>query len=182
MSRVGKKPVVLPDKVKASLTDGNLAVTGPVGNLKLTLHPSISVEVGAKELLVKRSSDEFKAMHGLYRSLIQNMVTGVAHGYTKILDIVGVGYKAEVKGKNCEFALGYSHPIIFPIPEGLKVTVDKGTRVTITGADKKVVGETAARIRLFRKPEPYQGKGVRYSDEVVRRKVGKAAAVGGAAK
>ena len=134
---------------------------------------------------VKRSNDErqTRALHGLYRSLLANMVHGAANGYQKILDVVGVGYKAEAKGKNVELSLGFSHPVIFPIPEGIKVAIYKGARITISGADKQLVGEVASRIRKIRPPEPYKGKGVRYSDEIVKKKVGKAAAaVGGGGK
>lgn len=185
MSRIGKKIIPLPDKVKVSVLGSDLDVTGPLGTLHVAIPSQLSVEIGDKVVSVKRASDErnVRALHGMCRSLINNMVIGVSHGYTKILDIVGVGYKAEIKGKNIELALGFSHQIIFPIPEGIKVTVDKQTRVTINGIDKAMVGETSARIRRLRPPEPYKGKGVRYSDEIVKKKVGKAAgAVGGAAK
>jgi large subunit ribosomal protein L6 len=185
MSRIGKQPVVIPEKVKASLKDSELRIAGPVGNLKLALPAMISVELGDKAINVKRSGDEphMRAMHGLYRALINNMVVGASHGFTKILEIVGVGYKAEMKGKNMELLLGYSHPIVFPIAEGLKITIDKGVRITIVGADKHLVGETAAQIRKLRPPEPYKQKGVRYAGEIIRKKVGKAAtAVGGGGK
>lgn len=185
MSRIGRKPVVIPEKVKVTLKDGNINVTGPLGTLNLALPAVISAELGDKVVNIKRANEERQtcALHGLYRSLVNNMVVGVSHGYTKILDIVGVGYKAELKGKNIDLALGFSHIITFPIPEGIKVVVDKGARITITGPDKHMVGETAARIRKLRPPEPYKGKGVRYSDEIVKKKVGKAAtAVGGGGK
>lgn len=182
MSRIGKKPVALPDKVNANVKDGALVVTGPLGNLTLALPAILSVELGDKVLNLKRTGDDSsaRALHGLYRSLINNMVDGVSKGYTKILDIVGVGYKAELKGKSLEMALGFSHQVKFPIPEGIKITVDKNVRITVFGIDKQLVGETAAMIRKSRPPEPYQGKGIRYSDEVVKKKVGKSAAgVGG---
>lgn len=185
MSRIGKKPIEIPEKVKAQLKGGVVDVSGPIGNLHLAIPAILSVELGDKLMIVKRSNDERQtmALHGLYRSLLANMVHGAANGYRKILDIVGVGYKAEAKGKNIELALGFSHPVIFPIPEGIKVTIDKAVRITISGADKQLVGEVASRIRKIRPPEPYKGKGVRYSDEVVRKKVGKAAAaVGGGGK
>jgi len=182
MSRIGKQPVHLPEKVKAGFKDGVLSVSGPLGNLTLAIPSALSLEFGDKIVSLKRSSDDraARSIHGLFRALIHNMVIGVSKGYTKILDIVGVGYKSEIKGKNLELLLGFSHPVVFPIPEGVKVTVDKNVRITLTGADKQVIGETAARIRKIRPPEPYQGKGIRYSDEIVKKKVGKAAtAVGG---
>ena len=185
MSRIGKQPVQLPDKVKAIFKDSVLTISGPLGTLTLTIPVTLTLELSDKVINVKRSSDErqIRSIHGLFRALIQNMVVGVSQGYTKILDIVGVGYKSEIKGKNLELLLGFSHPVVFPIPEGIKVTVDKNVRITLSGADKQVVGETAASIRKIRPPEPYQGKGVRYSDEIVKKKVGKAAtAVGGGAK
>lgn len=185
MSRIGKKPVPLVDKVKVALKDRTLTISGPLGNLNLVIPSELSLDVSDKVLNLKRASDDRRGreLHGLYRSLIHNMVVGVSHGYTRVLDIVGVGYKAELKGRNLEMALGFSHPIVYPIPEGIKVVVDKGARVTITGADKHLIGEVASQLRRFRPPEPYKGKGVRYSDEVVRKKVGKAAtAVGGGGK
>lgn len=182
MSRIGKKPIAIPDKVKATLAGNKLTIVGPLGTLTHLLVEGVSLEITPKEINVKRANDEqqTRALHGLHRALINNMVFGVTHGYTKILDIVGVGYKAELKGKNLDLALGFSHDVLYPIADGLKVTVDKGTRVTITGCDKQLVGQTAATIRKIRPPEPYKGKGVRYSDEIVKKKVGKAAtAVGG---
>lgn len=177
--------MVIPDKVKVECKGDRLSVNGPLGKLDLTLPALLSVEFGDKVVSVKRANDEHqtRALHGLYRALINNMVVGVSHGYSKILDIVGVGYKSEVKGKNLELNLGFSHKIVFPIPEGIKVTVDKQVRITLNGADKQMVGEMAARIRKLRKPEPYKGKGIRYAGEVVKKKLGKAAtAVGGGAK
>lgn len=175
----------MPDKVKAVCKDNQLTVTGPLGTLNLSLVKEISLDVSDKEINVKRSNDnqQTRALHGLHRALINNMVVGVSHGYTKILDIVGVGYKATLQGKNLELALGFSHPVVVPVPDGLKMTVDKQTRLTISGASKQLVGQVAATIRKLRPPEPYKGKGVRYSDEIVKKKVGKAAgAVGGGAK
>jgi large subunit ribosomal protein L6 len=185
MSRIGKQPVNIPEKVKVSFKDGIFEAKGPIGNLTLTVPLVLSLDLSEKVINVKRSNEErlTRALHGLYRSLVNNAVTGVSTGYSKTLDIVGVGYKAEVKGKNLELALGFSHPVVFPIPEGIKFSVDKGVRVNISGADKQLVGETASRIRKIRPPEPYKGKGVRYSDEVIKKKVGKAAtAVGAGAK
>lgn len=178
MSRVGKKPISLPDKVKVTFKDGNLLVEGPLGKLSRTLNPETKVEVKDKEVLVTRQGDEPKnrALHGLNRALVQNMVTGVSAGFTKELDIQGVGYRAEVKGSNLNLSLGFSHPMEFPIPEGIKIKVDKLTHVVISGFDKIQVGQIAADLRKIRPPEPYKGKGVRYSNEVVKRKAGKAAA------
>ncbi len=182
MSRIGKQPVVMPDKVKASVKDHSITVTGPLGTLSLKFHDQFKIDIAGNVITVTRLNEErqTRSEHGLYRALIQNMVTGVSHGYTKVLDIVGVGYKADLKGKNLDLALGFSHPVVYPIPDGIKVVVDKGARVTITGFDKQLVGEVAASIRKIRPPEPYKGKGVRYSDEIIKKKVGKAAtAVGG---
>jgi large subunit ribosomal protein L6 len=178
MSRVGKKPVVIPEKVKVSLKEGHVLVEGPLGKLSRIFSPEAKVEVKDKEVLVTRQDDEPKsrALHGLTRALIQNMVTGVSVGFTKELDIQGVGYRAEVKGSHLNLSLGFSHPMEFPIPEGIKIRVDKLTHVVITGYDKIQVGQIAADIRKIRPPEPYKGKGVRYSNEVVKRKAGKAAA------
>ena len=182
MSRIGKQPVVIVDKVKASVKDNVVTVAGPLGTLTLKLPEQFKIDIANNVLTVTRANDDrqIRAQHGLYRALIQNMVTGVSHGYTKILDIVGVGYKAELKGDKLDLALGFSHPVSYPLPKGIKAVVDKGARVTITGFDKQLVGEVAASIRKIRPPEPYKGKGVRYSDEIIKKKVGKAAtAVGG---
>lgn len=182
MSRIGKRPVILQKGVTVKLENGQLSVKGPKGDLSLdvseTRYPLVKVEAGAAEITVtRREETRYGRMEqGLVRALIQNMVTGVHEGFSRILDIVGVGYKAEVKGEVLNLALGFSHPIDFGIPKGIKVAVDKQTRVTITGSDRQLVGETAARIRRLRPPEPYKGKGIRYADEIVRRKVGKAAA------
>ncbi|HPQ81249.1 MAG TPA: 50S ribosomal protein L6 [bacterium] len=185
MSRIGKRPVVLPKGVAAKIDAGVLSVRGPKGELKLPvgdeLYRAINTEVSEGAVVVTRREESRlgRTQQGLVRALVQNMVVGVTDGYTKMLDVVGVGYKAELKGKVLNLALGFSHPVDFPVPEGITVTVDKQTRIVVTGIDKKLVGETAARIRRFRPPEPYKGKGVRFSDERVRRKVGKAAAGAG---
>lgn len=169
---------MIPEKVKVSLKEGHVLVEGPLGKLSRIFSPETKVEVKDKEVLVTRQDDEPKsrALHGLTRALIQNMVTGVSVGFTKELDIQGVGYRAEVKGSHLNLSLGFSHPMEFPIPEGIKIRVDKLTHVVITGYDKIQVGQIAADIRKIRPPEPYKGKGVRYSNEVVKRKAGKAAA------
>lgn len=186
MSRIGKRPVVLTKGVTAKIEGGVLTVTGPKGALVLPIgedrYRATEAKIADGSIAVSRREESRRARteQGLVRALVQNMVAGVTHGYTKTLDVVGVGYKAEAKGKTLNLALGFSHPIEFPLPDGIQASVDKQTRIVITGIDKKLVGETAARIRRFRPPEPYKGKGVRYADEVVRRKVGKAAAGTGA--
>lgn len=181
MSRTGRKPIPIPDKVKINLTDHSIQVEGPLGKLQGPIHPKMKVVVTDKVLEVKRPDDfpESRSLHGLTRALIANMVNGVTVGFKKELDIQGVGYRAEAKGKELNLTLGFSHPVNFPIPEGIKITVDKQTHLVITGADRALVGQVSADIRKIRGPEPYKGKGIRYSDEVIRRKAGKAAASGG---
>lgn len=182
MSRIGKRPVVIPKGVTANLDGGVLVVKGPKGELGLKVgnghYPTVETKISDGAIVVSRLEETSLARteQGLVRALIQNMVTGVEKSYSRTLDIVGVGFKAEAKGKILVLNLGFSHPIEFPIPEGITITVEKQTRLVVHGADKKLVGETAARIRRYRPPEPYKGKGVRYMDEVVKRKVGKAAA------
>ncbi|WP_018128580.1 50S ribosomal protein L6 [Balneola vulgaris] len=183
MSRIGKLPIPLTDKVDFSIGADNLiTVKGDKGTTTLKLHPDVSVEKNENEVLVKRASDlkEHRALHGLYRSLINNMVIGVTEGYTKKLEIVGVGFRAAVNGEVLELNLGYSHPIFFVPPEGIKIEVDtkssKNPILVITGIDKELVGQVSAKIRSFRKPEPYKGKGIRYVGEQIRRKAGKSAA------
>jgi large subunit ribosomal protein L6 len=178
MSRIGNAPITLPEKVKVNVKGQNVGVEGPKGKLSLDLHPLISIEAGKEELHLKRASEErqAKALHGLSRSLVANMVKGVSEGFVRELDIQGVGYRAESKGHELHLALGFSHPVVFHVPNGIKATVDaKKTRITLEGADKQLLGVTAAKIRAYRPPEPYRGKGIRYSDEVVRRKEGKSA-------
>ncbi|MBU4485206.1 50S ribosomal protein L6 [bacterium] len=181
MSRVGKKPIELPKDVKASLVSGELTVQGPKGNMKFKINPLIFVKIEGDILVLDRADEErgTRAQHGLHRALIQNMVTGVTKGFEKKLEIVGVGYRAEVKGKGVVFNLGYSNPVAFPMPEGIDITVEKSI-VTVSGCDKGTVGKVASEIRKIRPPEPYKGKGVRYFGEIVHRKVGKAAAGAGA--
>lgn len=182
MSRTGRKPIPIPEKVKIRLEGDRVYVEGPLGKLNQKVIPAIQVEITPKEILIKRSSDEpnIRGFHGLFRALIANMVKGVSQGFKKELDIHGVGYRAEVKGQALNLNLGFSNPVIFPLPEGIKVKVDKQTHLEITGFDKALVGQVAADIRKIRPPEPYKAKGVRYSDEIIRRKAGKAAATGGA--
>lgn len=182
MSRIGKRPVVIPKGVIATINEGVLSVKGPKGGLTFAVgtgsYRCIQTTVTDGAIAVARVEESrlARTQQGLVRALIQNMVTGVVNGYSKTLDVVGVGYKAENKGKVLSLALGLSHPVDFEIPDGIAITVDKQTRIVISGIDKKLVGETAARIRRWRPPEPYKGKGVRYADEIIRRKVGKAAA------
>ena len=177
MSRIGKMPVAIPKGVEVR-RDGNvLKVKGPRGELSNRIPPGLTVSIENEEVRIARSGDEprERAFHGLLRSLVANSVEGVTKGFTRELEIVGVGYKAEVKGKAVVFALGYSHPINFPIPDGIAVALDaKAGKLTISGADRQKVGQTAAEIRRLRVPDPYKAKGIKYANEVIRRKVGKA--------
>lgn len=182
MSRVGKSPIALPAGVSIDVSKGNLVtVKGPKGELQQQIDPDLSIKVEEGELVVSRPTEQkrHKAMHGLYRALINNMVVGVTSGYVKELELVGVGYRASNTGNLLELSLGYSHPIMFYIPDDLKVETksEKGKNpvVRLEGIDKQLVGQVAAKIRAFRKPEPYKGKGVRYLGEEIRRKAGKTA-------
>lgn len=175
MSRIGKKPVVIPAGVKADLKGRVFHLQGPKGKLDLEVHPRIKVEIKDSQVLISRPTDirTDRALHGLTRSLIQNMMQGVTEGFLKELEIIGVGFKAQVKGKILNLALGYTHPIDFSIPDGVEVKCPNPTRVSISGPDKCLVGEVAARIRRYHKPEPYKGKGILYVGEKIRRKQGK---------
>ncbi len=175
MSRIGKAPITVPDKVKVAVNGQSVEVDGPNGKLSWEVPSRTTVKLDDKTVTVERDGDdkEAKAMHGLTRSLINNMVIGVSQGFTKELEIQGVGFKAAVKGKVIDLNLGYSHVINYPIPDGVKVTVAEGTNVKIEGPDKQLVGRVASEIRGFYPPEPYKGKGVRYKDERVIRKEGK---------
>jgi len=184
MSKIGKLPVKIPSGVKVELKDSDINVTGPKGSLSRTLHKEINVAVENDSIVVTRPSDNrlHRSLHGLTRALIQNMVTGVTEGYTRTLIMVGIGYRAEMTGKLLTMYLGYSHPIVFRPPDGVNIEVrPKESKVIVTGIDKELVGSAAAQIRSFRPPEPYKGKGVKYEDEQIRRKAGKAAAGAGAA-
>ncbi|MGE5496917.1 MAG: 50S ribosomal protein L6 [Syntrophothermus sp.] len=176
MSRIGKKPVAVQG-VTVTKTENVLKVKGPKGELVRQLHPKITVEVGSDEIVVTRPDDtkESKALHGLTRSLIQNMVIGVKEGYSKVLDIVGVGYRAEQKGSAVLINIGFSHPIYFIPPASVTIEVVTPTQLKISGIDKELVGLIAAKIRSFKEPEPYKGKGIKYSNEVIIRKAGKTA-------
>jgi large subunit ribosomal protein L6 len=184
MSRIGKKPVPI-GAAKVTVADGVVKVEGAKGKLELRVHPGVKVALDAakKELVVTRPDDErqSKALHGLTRALLANMIVGATVGYKKTLEIQGVGYKAEVKGKNVVLAVGYANTISVPIPLGLTVAVEAGTKVHVSGPDKQLVGQFASSVRLVRKPEPYKGKGIRYEGEVVKIKPGKAFAGAGAA-
>jgi len=178
MSRIGKVPIPIPQGVEIKQAGSAVEVKGPKGVLSYIVPPGISLQVADGMIHVKRKGDAKRArsLHGLTRTLIANMVTGVTQGFEKGLEIVGIGYRAGIGGKNLQLTLGYSHPVIYPIPEGIQVEVEKQNKITVKGIDKQKVGQVAAEIRSFRKPEPYKGKGIRYADEQVRRKAGKAKA------
>ena len=176
MSRIGNKPVEIPSKVKVNIDDhGAVSVEGPKGKLTWTLPRDINGKVADNRIALGRGAEtrSVKALHGLSRALVQNMVHGVSEGFTKNLEVEGVGFKAAVQGSNLNLSLGFSHPILFPIPKDIKITVTENTKIMIQGIDKKVVGQVAADIRRFYPPEPYKGKGVRYAGEQIRRKEGK---------
>jgi len=178
MSRIGRKPVAVPKGVTVQLQGQTLSVTGPKGELSRSFHPEMALAVQGEQVIVTRPSDEarHKALHGLSRTLVQNMVDGVTRGFTKTLEIQGVGFKAEPKPFGLQLALGFSHPVQYKAPAGIKFTVENNTIVKIEGPDKELVGQVAAEIRGLRRPEPYKGKGVRYQGETVRRKAGKTGA------
>ena len=177
MSRIGKKPIPIPKDVSVTFEDDTLQVKGPKGSIRRALSPKVRVAVEEDKIVVSvpDNSRESRSFHGLFRMLIDNMVTGVTKGFEKGLEIVGVGYRAELTGRTAVFNLGYSHPIRYDLPEGIDARIEK-TRITISGIDKELVGKTAAKIRSFRRPEPYKGKGIKYVDEMIRRKAGKAGA------
>src|SRR6266481_1534545 len=177
MSRIGKKPIPLPGGVKIRVGD-QLEVTGPKGKLTVPIPPGISFEQSDGKLEVKRASDDHAALHGLTRALAANAVQGVSTGFTRELDIVGIGYRADVKGKIATFTLGYSHPIEVLLPDGVDLKIDKQTHLILTGYDKQMLGQVAANIRALRPPDPYKNKGVRYTGEALRKKVGKTGATG----
>ena len=177
MSRVGKKPIPIPDGVDVSLKKGNITVKGPKGVLSRPVHEDVVVNIADGAVHVTPSGKDRKvvALQGLMRSLIANMVTGVADGFQRVLEIVGVGYRVEVKADVLTFAIGYSQPVVYKLPKGITASVEK-TKLTLAGIDKELLGATAATIRSFRKPEPYKGKGIKYAEEHIKRKVGKAGA------
>ena len=175
MSRIGKLPIEIPKGVKISFTDSVLSVQGPNGSLTRQIMSVVSLDIRDVAIEVTRCDDSTaaRAAHGLTRTLINNMVVGVTKGFQRDLEINGVGYRAEVKDKELVLALGYSHPVNFPIPDGISISVEKMTKLAVKGFDKELVGQTAAKIRSFRSPEPYKGKGIKYADETILRKAGK---------
>ena len=177
MSRIGRKPISIVEGVKAKVENGKVEVSGPRGVLSQLLHPKIGVEIKDSVITVSRFAEDklSRSLHGLFRSLINNMAIGVKEGYEKVLILTGVGWRAQMKGKDLELNVGYSHPVIFSPPEGIAISCEK-EKIKISGIDKQLVGETSAQIREIRKVEPYKGKGLRYADEYVRRKVEKAGA------
>jgi large subunit ribosomal protein L6 len=178
MSRIGKAPIPIPHGVEINRVGSTVEVKGPKGALSHTIPEGISIQVEDGVIQVKRKGDakRERSLHGLSRTLIANMVTGVTAGFEKGLEIVGIGYRAALQGRNLQLSLGYSHPVIYPIPDGIEVDVEKQNKITVKGIDKQKVGQVAAEIRSFRKPEPYKGKGIRYVGEQIRRKAGKAKA------
>jgi large subunit ribosomal protein L6 len=176
MSRIGKKPVPIPKGVTVNIKDGQIAVKGPKGELRRALPGGVTVQVQSDKIVATRGDDGRinRAKHGLVRALVANMVTGVTTGFTRELEINGVGYKAEAKGKSVTFTLGYSHPIDFPLPGGIEAKVEKN-RVILSGVDRELLGQTAAKVRSLRPPEPYKGKGIKYVEETILRKAGKTA-------
>ena len=177
MSRIGRKPVSIPQGVKVQVEGNTVRAEGPKGKLSQSIPSGVSVSMDSNVLTVARDSDHrnVRALHGLTRSLLANMVTGVKDGFERKLEIVGIGYRCQLQGKALQLALGYSHPIIFPLPEGIQAEVERQVSITLRGADKALLGQTAAKLRALRKPDPYKGKGIKYADEHIRRKVGKKA-------
>jgi large subunit ribosomal protein L6 len=177
MSRIGKQPIPIPKGVEVKLEEDFITVKGPMGKLKRQVHPKVHVDIDSDKIMISvaDTTRESRSFHGLFRALIANMVTGVTKGFERVLEIIGVGYRAELKGRTAIFHIGYSHPINFELPNGVDAKIDK-TKITLSGIDKELLGMTAAKIRGFRKPEPYKGKGIRYADEMVRRKAGKTGA------
>jgi large subunit ribosomal protein L6 len=177
MSRIGKKPIQIPQGVKVQLDGLTVRAEGPKGKLSQAVPAGLTPRVTDGTLVIERSGEDrrVRALHGLARALVANMVAGVKDGFERRLEIVGIGYRAQMQGKAIQLALGYSHPIVFALPEGITAEIDKQTAITLRGADKALLGETAAKLRALRKPDPYKGKGIRYAGEVVRRKVGKKA-------
>jgi large subunit ribosomal protein L6 len=175
MSRVGKLPITIPKGVNVTLGDSVLTVKGPKGTLARSIPSNLNIEIGQEAIEFKRKDDSIqsRSLHGLIRALVSNMVRGVSEGFTKGLEIQGTGYRAEVQGNNLNLNLGYSHPILFPLPEGIKASVERANIIRLEGIDVEILGETAARIRALRPAEPYKGKGVRYAGEQIHRKVGK---------
>jgi large subunit ribosomal protein L6 len=177
MSRIGKKPIQIPKGVTIDLKDDLLKIKGPKGELERKIHPKVSLQIDDGQILisVEEEGRETRALHGLFGALIANMVTGVSEGFERVLEIVGIGYRAELSGSEVTFHLGYSHPITYELPKGVDAKIEK-TKITLTSIDKEALGMTAAKIRSFRKPEPYKGKGIKYAEEYIKRKAGKTGA------
>ena len=181
MSRVGKKPIELPSGVEAKIETGKVTVKGPLGEISQIVNPKLTVKKTDNNLVIERPSNQkmYRELHGMTRNLIANMVIGVSKGYERTLEISGVGFKAAAHGSNLMLSLGFSHPVVYPLPNGIKATVDpKQTLITLKGVDKQVVGQVAANLRNLKKPEPYKGKGIKYGGEVIHRKEGKAGKTG----
>jgi len=178
MSRIGKKPIAIPKGVTVKVDGDAVEVKGPKGQMRQALPPGVTAVVEDGQLLTRKTSEDraLDKFHGLARSLVNNAVLGVTDGWKRELDIVGVGYRAELKGQQMTLALGYSHPVVFDVPKGIDVTIDKQTHITVTGVDRQLVGQVAANLRSLRKPDPYQQKGVRYTGEVLKKKAGKTGA------
>ncbi len=180
MSRIGNEPIEVPSAAKVSFADGVLTAEGPKGKVEQPVKGvEVAIEDGRIEVRAAGESTTDRSMHGLMRSLMANAVTGVTEGFEKVLEIHGVGYRGEVQGDKLTLSLGYSHPVVYPIPDGISIAIDKQNRITVNGANRQQVGQVAAELRSLRKPDPYKAKGIRYADEVIRRKVGKAAAGAG---
>jgi large subunit ribosomal protein L6 len=177
MSRIGKLPIPIPQGVKVQVDGTTVRAEGPKGKLSQLVPAGLTPKMADGTLVIERGSEErhVRALHGLARALVANMVTGVKDGFERRLEIVGIGYRAQMQGKSIQLALGYSHPVLFPLPDGVTAEIDKQIAITLRGADKALLGQTAAKLRALRKPDPYKGKGIRYAGEVVRRKVGKKA-------
>jgi large subunit ribosomal protein L6 len=177
MSRIGKQPIPIPPGVKVQVDGATVRAEGPKGKLAQPVPAGLTPRMANGTLVIDRGSEDrrVRALHGLARALVANMVTGVKDGFERKLEIVGIGYRAQMQGKSIQLALGYSHPVLFPLPDGVTAEIDKQTAITLRGADKALLGQTAAKLRALRKPDPYKGKGIRYAGEVVRRKVGKKA-------
>lgn len=183
MSRIGRVPIVIPSGVKVALKEDLIHVEGPLGKLDQSINPLVKVELQDGKISISRQGDTpyEKALHGLHQRLISNMIKGVTSGYEKKLEIVGVGFRSKIEGTNLILQLGFSHPVKYPIPEGIKIAVNENVKINIKGADKQLVGQVAAEVRDYFPPEPYKGKGIRYEGEYVRRKAGKTVAAKGAA-
>ena len=180
MSRIGRQPIPIPQGVKVQIEARTISAEGPKGKLSQPVPAGMAATIENSILMITRDSDHrtARAMHGLTRALVANMVTGVKDGFARRLEIVGIGYRAQLQGRNIQLALGYSHPVIFPLPETITAEIERQVVITLRGPDKALLGETAAKLRALRKPDPYKGKGIKYSDEVIRRKVGKKAGAG----